>query len=76
MELVLQPEQVAYPRGLSISVHGFKGDSGHKTPSQVFIEVYKGRLRVHIWDGGEDPAVTTEIERLQPRCAPGKRTGP
>ena len=76
MELLLQPEQVAYPHGLSIAVRGFKGDRGRKTPSQVFLEVYKGKLRVHIWNGGEDPASTTEIARVQPRSGARERTGP
>jgi hypothetical protein len=73
MELLLRPDEVAYPDGLSISVDGFKGDIGGDPASQVFIELYKGKLRVHVWDGAEDPAVTTEIERSQPRRAGNKR---
>lgn len=62
MQLVLKPEQISYPLGLSIGVEGFKGASGHEGPSQVFIEVYEGNLRVYIWNGGEDPASTTSVE--------------
>lgn len=64
MKLILTPEQVAYPRGLTITVEGFRGDITHPVPSQVFIEFYEGKLRVHVWNGGEDPVSTTEIERL------------
>jgi hypothetical protein len=67
MDLLLRPEDVAYRRGLSISVLGFKGDSSGEPPSQVFIEVYHGKLRVHVWNGAEDPATTTEIEQVLPR---------
>lgn len=63
MQLILSPEQIAHPRrGVSISVDGFKGDTGHVLTSQVFIEVYEGRLRVHVWNGGEDPVSTTDID--------------
>lgn len=72
MELLLRPQDVAYPLGLSISVEGFKGDTGSEIVSQVFIEVYKGKLRVHVWSGGENP-VTTEIDATQPRCTQKKR---
>lgn len=58
---------MAYPLGLSISVEGFKGDTGSEIVSQVFIEVYNGKLRVHVWSGGENPA-TTEIEATQRRA--------
>lgn len=64
MKLILAPEQVAYPRGLTITVEGFRGDITNSVPSQVFIEFYEGKLRVHVWNGGEDPVSTTEIERL------------
>jgi len=64
MQLILKPEQIAYPGGLSVTVEGFAGDIGHEVPSQVFIELYEGKLRVHVWNGGEDPASTTEIQRL------------
>jgi len=30
-------------------------------PSQVFIEVYEGQLRVHVWDGHSQDPVTTLI---------------
>ena len=67
MDLLVRPDEVAHPNGLSISVQGFRGDRGSEPPSQVFIEVYNGKLRVHVWNGGEDPASTTEIERLERR---------
>jgi hypothetical protein len=64
MELILKPEQISCPQGLTITVEGFHGDVGHEVPSQVFIEVHESTLRVHVWDGGEDPVSTTEIPRL------------
>lgn len=64
MQLSVKPEQITFPLGISISLDGFKGDIGHEVPSQVFMEVYEGRLRVHIWNGDEDPAATTEIDRV------------
>jgi hypothetical protein len=34
-------------------------------PVQVFLEVYEGKLRVHVWTGeSEDPSHTAEIQRL------------
>jgi len=64
MQLSVKPEQITYPLGISISVDGFKGDIGHDVPSQVFIEIHEGRLRVHVWNGDEDPVATTEIDRV------------
>ena len=63
LQLTLKPEDIAYPHGLSISVEGFRGDIGHEVPSQIFVEVYEGSLRVHVWNGEEDPACSTTIER-------------
>jgi hypothetical protein len=64
MQLILRPEQIAHPDGLSISIEGFQGDIGHMVPSQLFVEVYDGDLRIHVWDGGEDPVFSTAIQRL------------
>ena len=63
LQLTFKPEDIAYPHGLSIRVEGFKGDIGHAAPSQIFVELYEGRLRVHVWDGGEDPVSSTTIDR-------------
>jgi hypothetical protein len=69
MKLELDPEEIAYPNALEITVERFKGDTGGGTkPSQLLIEVYEGKLRVHVWTKeSEDPTVTTEIEPVQPR---------
>jgi hypothetical protein len=61
MQLILRPEQIAHPNGLSVSIEGFQGDIGHKVPSQLFVE---GDLRIHVWDGGEDPVFSTSIPRV------------
>lgn len=63
MQLILKPEQLS-PEGLSVTVEGFTGDIGHQIPSQVFVEFYEDKLRVHVWTGSEDPEYTTEIQRL------------
>ena len=45
--------------GLEIAVKGFKGYEN----SQVYIEVYEGKLAVRVWDGmQEDPVTTVKIE--------------
>lgn len=48
--------------GLSISVPGFKRNPQSPDDGQIFIEVYEGKLRVHVWTGKEDPE-TIEVER-------------
>jgi hypothetical protein len=30
-------------------------------PSQVFLEIYEGQLRVHVWDGSSQDPTTTVI---------------
>jgi hypothetical protein len=76
MELILRPEDIAYPKGLSIAVKGFQGDIGHETPSQVFLEVVGGKLRVHVWDGEEDPSARIEINPLELTLTPGSDNHP
>jgi hypothetical protein len=62
MKLEMKPEQIAYPNGLEIAVEGFAGDRGGVNPAQVFMEMYEGKLRVHVWGGeSEDPTVTVEV---------------
>jgi hypothetical protein len=65
MRLELKPYELAHPGGLEIAVDGFPGDPGGVQPVQVFLEVYEGNLRVHVWTGeSEDPSHTAEIQRL------------
>lgn len=61
MKLELTHNDVAHPSGLEISIAGFKGDVGSERPSQVFIEYYNGELRIHVWNGNEDPATSFVI---------------
>ena len=45
-------------QGLEISVAVFKSNpvDAESDPVQVYIEIYEGKLRVHVWDGSsEDP---------------------
>ncbi len=70
MKLELKPDEIAYPKGLEIAVDGFAGDKGGVKLSQVFVEVFEGNLRVHVWQGNsEDPAVSVTIQPL-PKEAP------
>ena len=49
--------------GLCIKVPGFKNNPASPEEGQIFIEFYDGKLRVHVWNGEQDP-VTTDIEKL------------
>ena len=53
MRIDLNKEQLLPNNGIEISIEGFKGDSG-KRPVQVFIEYYRGKLAVHVWDGSSE----------------------
>jgi hypothetical protein len=65
MRLELKPYELAHPGGLEIAVEGFAGDIGAVQPVQLFLELYEGRLRVHVWTGdSESPSYTAEIKRL------------
>lgn len=65
MKLELKPEEIAYPNGLEIAVQGFTGDPGDVKPTQVSVEVYEGKLRVHVWTSGDDdPTISVEVQPL------------
>jgi hypothetical protein len=65
MKLELKPPEIEHPIGLEITVEGFAGDTGSVKPSQVFIELYEGNLRVHVWNGNdEDPTASVTIPHL------------
>jgi hypothetical protein len=66
MKRSFKPEDLnndAGGKGLEIKVPGFLGNPECPEGGQIFIEIYEGKLRVHVWNGESDP-VTTE-------CAPG-----
>ena len=66
MKLQLKPAQIEHPNKLEISVEGFAGDSGGVQPSQVLLEIYEGKLQVHVWNGNaEDPCATVRIEPVE-----------
>jgi hypothetical protein len=62
MRIELDANSLGYGcKGLEIGVIGFQSNptDTEDEPSQVFIEVYEGQLRVHVWDGhSQDPATT------------------
>jgi len=48
--------------GLEIRVPGFKANPECPDDGQIFIEYYEGKVRVHVWNGDQNP-ITTEIEK-------------
>jgi len=67
MLIEIAPPEISAPQGLEIGVRGFQSSpTDHKQfPSQVYIEVYEGKLRVCVWNGSsEDPAAIHVIEPL------------
>ena len=48
--------------GLEIRIQGFKSNPACPEEGQIFIEYYEKKIRVHVWNGEQDP-VTTEIEK-------------
>lgn len=59
---------------LEIGVKGFQGDPScvADEPSQVYIEIYEGKLRVCVWDGSsQDPQITViDVADSAPRTCP------
>lgn len=47
--------------GLEIRIPEFEGDPESPDAGQIFIEYYKGKIRVHVWKGYSEPT-TTELE--------------
>jgi hypothetical protein len=67
MRLELKSDDIAYPNGLEVAIEGFASDTGGIRPSQVFVEVYEGNLRVHVWNGDDEgPTVSVTIPPLPP----------
>ena len=50
------------PAALEIGVKGFRCDPTGVDPTQVLIEIYDGKLQVHIWDGSSQDAQSTVIQ--------------
>jgi len=64
------------PAALEIGVKGFQGDPGSDEgrSTQVFIEVYEGKLSVHVWDGSSEDPQSIHIRRCEigsGGCLPG-----
>lgn len=68
MRIEIAPAEISAPQGLEIGATGFQSslaDDEH-FPSQVYIEIYEGKLRVCVWNGGsEDPSAIHVIEPRQ-----------
>lgn len=54
------------PHGLEIGILRFKDSPANDAnwPSQIFVEYYQGKVRVHVWNGCEDPVVSVEIDPI------------
>ncbi len=54
------------PYGLEIGVKGFRGDptADDTQPTQVLIEVYEGKLSVHVWDGSSEDPQSMHIQQI------------
>jgi len=67
MKLAINPEEIAYPSGLEIAVKGYKAEStdASEMPAQIYVEVYEGKLQVHVWRGEEGPVSPTEIDPIE-----------
>ena len=52
------------PDGLEIGVKGFKHDptAVDEHPTQLFLEVYEGKLRIHVWDGDNESPTTLVVD--------------
>ena len=50
------------PAALEIVVKGFRSDPTGVDPTQVLIEIYDGKLQVHIWDGSSQDPQTAIIQ--------------
>lgn len=48
--------------GLVIKIPGFKNNPACPDEGQILIEYYERKIRIHVWNGEQDP-VTTEIEK-------------
>jgi hypothetical protein len=68
MRLQFSAGELTTPQGLEIGVIRFQSSPADSKnfPSQVYIEIYEGKLRVCVWNGSsEDPAAIHEIEPLK-----------
>lgn len=55
--------------GLEIIIPGAMGNPTETIDCPVFIEEYKGQLRVVIWDGNEEPTIIP-IKNYTPKLCP------
>ena len=67
MRVEINADDIDYStgRGLEIYVKGFKGNpaNAEEQDSQVFIESYDGKIRIHVWNDTFDPVSFELIER-------------
>ena len=67
MRLQLAAPELDAPQGLEIGVIGFKSSPAEDQtcPTQVYVEIYEGKLRVCVWNGSsEDPVAIHLIDPL------------
>ena len=75
MRIELDANSLGYGcKGLEIGVLGFQSSptDAENQPSQVFVEIYEGQLRVHVWDGfSQDPTTTVIPVQTATNNVPG-----
>ncbi|GAG83495.1 unnamed protein product [marine sediment metagenome] len=63
MRLKFRPKDIK--DGIEISVAGYKANPTDLHPIQMYVEIYGGKLRVHVWNGEEDPE-TIDVSAVNP----------
>ena len=66
-KITLTAPEIMYPGGITISVPGFQANPADRDDEQVFIEIYDGKLQIHVWNGKEDPT-TIVCKPCNPDC--------
>jgi hypothetical protein len=61
--LMVSAQQLKKSNGLEVRVSGFKGDPTVYHPHQVLIEIWRGKLQVHVWNGNSEDPRTVVIEK-------------
>jgi len=67
MRIEVDADELKYEKGhgVEIFVKGFEGNpaNSEETDSQIFIESYEGKVRIHVWNATMDPVTFELLER-------------
>lgn len=66
MRCIVNSLDLSHGNGLEIVVKGFQHEPGAEIGcgAQVFVEIWEGKLRIHVWDGSSQDPQTTIIEPM------------